>query len=172
MLWRSTKQVRVQIFIVPGILQETDWEIILQSEQKRIDRERYSPLCLLIVLHFLFFCCSILCLYLLCCRVSAQHFPWNSGDIIMFYVLCARLLFLVAGVCMLCLSSPAVYVFFTLNRSSSRRHSAHVSIVARARSIIYSFSFILIVFFFLFQCSSKCLGGWRLCTYKLCGYIA
>ena len=41
---------------------------------------------------FLFFFCGIVFLYLLC-RVSAQHFPWKSGGVIIFcYILLYTLL--------------------------------------------------------------------------------
>ena len=78
---------------VPGVLQETGWDIFTirteeGSSMNGIDFGTYAWYCQ----HF-FFCCSIiLCLYHLLCRVSAQHFPWNSGGV----MICIFLIFILS----------------------------------------------------------------------------
>ena len=54
-----------------------------QSRRGSIVKERYLLLYLRTCFSFLFFCCSIVCLFLLC-RVSAQHFPWKLGGVTTF----------------------------------------------------------------------------------------
>ena len=74
---------------VPGILPEIGWKVILQSEQKRIDRERYLPLYLCNGLLFYF----ILLWYCVSVTVVSSigtAFPRKSGGVIILFYFCTH----------------------------------------------------------------------------------
>ena len=90
--------MRVQIVVprqIPGILHETGWESF--TEQRRIDREDKLEFSFAFTLAFFFLFGSILFLYYILCRVSAQHFTYKFGGAFLFHFisLCALLLYLV-----------------------------------------------------------------------------
>ena len=81
--------------------------------------------CIYACFFFSSFRCSIVCLYIIYC-VECPHSISHESLVASWYVyFITRYIFwtyyctwyLVAGVCILCLSYPAVYVFYTLNRS-------------------------------------------------------
>ena len=99
----------------------------------------------------------------ICCverRCSISHGSLVAPCYFNIFLYALLLLYLVPycwGMCIAPVAYPAVYVFFTSNRSSTRRNPTHVSVLAHAPSIIYlSFSVILFVPFlflsFLCQC--------------------
>ena len=146
----------------PSILQETGWEIFtIRAEEDRSWKTFGFVIYVWCSLSFIFL--SYFVRISVLSRVGTT-FPHGSLVAPLYFTFCTHYYctwYLFAGVCMLCLSYPAVCVFFTLNRSSTSLHPAHVSILARARSFISSFSFILFVSFFFRRSLSMCLGCWR-----------
>ena len=72
----------------------TKYQVYSKKQSGRFSKSREGSIVKYILLQYLrtsmffpFFCCSIVCLYLLC-RVSARHLPWKSGGVnICLYIL-------------------------------------------------------------------------------------
>ena len=122
------------------------------QEQKRVDREGYFLSWLRFF--FLFFSFSVVLCVCICCVGRRKIFPCRFGGAVLFYyIFCTHYFFtwyVVAGVCSACRIQQCMHVFFTSNRSCTRRNPAHVSILALARSTISSFSFICLFHSFPF----------------------